>query len=189
MFKKLAVMTKIQNKIETNCLKSNGFNERPCYLSVVRDFTLKPQYTPQEDIDRFLKLDDDPEKTKENSIRRSMSESFKSLKCFRLTPPAYKLQIHQNLEQQKFQYLETEFQEAFVEMCRLIQTLLTPKCIDGKPLNGFTLSGYVKIIVKLINEEKVVHLYDTMTSLVELETKYFEMKYLEILNDFQMKLR
>ena len=36
---------------EEDAIKANG----PVYLSVVRNFTLKTQYTPKEDINSFLK--------------------------------------------------------------------------------------------------------------------------------------
>ena len=183
-------MTNIQSKIELNSDKSI---ERPTYLSVVRDFALKPQYTPQEDIDRFLKLDENPDAdeqiTKKNDIRKNMINTFESLKCFRLPPPAHKLSMLQNLEKEKFENLATEFQEAFADMCKLIKSLLKPKSIDGKAFNGFKLAKYMNVIVELINTEKAVNLYDTMLSVCDMEQKYYNTEYLKILKDFQQKIR
>ena len=190
MFKKLAVMTNIQSKIEFN---SDESIEKPIYLSLVRDFALKPQYTPQEDIDRFLKLDLNPDAdeqiTKKNNIRENMINSFESLKCFRLPSPAHKLDMLQNLENEKFENLTTEFQEAFADMCKLVKSLLKPKCIDGKALNGYRLAKYMNAIVELINTDKAGNLHDTMLSVCDMEQKYYNAEYLKILKEFEQKIR
>ena len=67
-FKSLAVMSSITKRVKftwTKCSEENQDSESeeedaikangPVYLSVVRNFTLKTQYTPKEDINRFLK--------------------------------------------------------------------------------------------------------------------------------------
>ena len=142
--------------------------EAPTFLAVVRNFTLKAQYTAKEDIDRFLQittnLDNrdvtDPLANQKNAIRKSMIQSFRSLECVRLPPPAYNLEMLQDLDNVKFVDLPSEFKSSFNEMCKFMRSLIRPKAINGEKFNGYKMAEYMKSCADLINKEKSVLLFD-----------------------------
>jgi len=190
-------MTSITNKIELSGLLTPDASdseeddgrvcktkrEGPVFLAVVRNFTLKEQYTPKEDINRFLALQQRPkdaEESRRNAIRQAMVDSFRTLECARLPPPAYSLRQLQNLEKEKFESLTEEFQRSFLDMCDLVHHLIEPKAINGESLNGFRLAEYMEIIVERINSESSVFLYDTLLAVVRIEEEHNEKLYSEI---------
>jgi len=166
--------------------------EGPVFLAVIRNFTLKEQYSPKEDISRFIKVQSnstDVQEKRKNEIRQAMIDSFRSLECARLPPPAYSLKQLQNLENEKFEDLSTEFQASFLDMCDFIHTLIEPKRIKGVEFNGFMMAEYMKLCVEIINKENSVFLYDTLLAVCNLEEKYNEEKYLEISTQLKSKAK
>lgn len=207
LFKNLSFMTSIANRIklseiltpdgssdedeDTCCVDAATWRskkEGPVFLAVVRNFTLKEQYTAKEDIDRFLEISENSNENvserKKNEIRKSMIDSFRSLECVRLPPPAYNLTMLHNLDNEKFGDLCEEFQESFLGMCGTVRKLTQAKSINGEKFNGFKMAEYMKICVKLINEEKSVCLYDALLNVCELEDRHNEEVFIEISNDF-----
>ncbi len=166
--------------------------EGPVFLAVIRNFTLKEQYSAKEDINRFIKVQsnsNDVQEKRKNEIRQAMIDSFRSLECARLPPPAYSLKQVQNLENQKFEDLAEEFQTSFLDMCDFIHTLIEPKKIKGVEFNGFMMAEYMKLCVEIINKEKSVFLYDTLQAVCNLEEKYNEEMYLEISTQLKSKAK
>ena len=179
-----------EKESESDEAKKTG-KEGPVFLALIRNFTLKEQYSAKEDIGRFVKkvksTSNDRQEKKRNEIRQAMVDSFKSLECARLTPPAFSLEQLQNLEYEKFEDLATDFQHSFLEMCKFVRTLLKPKTVNREQFNGFRMAEYMKLCVESINKERAVFLYDTLLAVCDLEEKYNEEKYLEICAQFKSK--
>ena len=153
-----------------------------------------PQYTAKQDINRFLKTtisgqndEADPLANQKNAIRKSMIQSFRSLECARLPPPAHNVKILQNLDNVKFEDLTNEFQSSFNEMCDFMRSLIQPKSINGEKFNGFKMAEYLKMCVDLINKEKSVFLFDAFNAVCEMEAKRNEKVFGEISADLWAK--
>lgn len=198
-FKKLSIMSNICNKIklcsdddvdsDDGELKAEG----PVYLSIVRNFTLKPVYTAKEDIERFLQPERDSAHTnklmvlKRNKIRDGMKSSFKRLECARLPPPAFSVKQLQDLENVKFSDLTEDFQLAFNDMCAFVSELIEPKSINGEAFNGFRLAEYLSLIVNSINSNDAIFLYDCLASVARMEELFYEEEFAKVLKVFRQK--
>ena len=200
-FKKLAVMSNLSEKLRLRSNSSQIENERrlreegPDFLCIVRDFQLKgDEYSADESLNRFLEMEkkenlsnkedkksslEDPI-AKRNQIRKNMINSFKSLRSFRLATPVSDDTVEdQSMEQSlqcldsiDFNQLRSYFQKDFTSMTEWIKGNLKPKEINSTNLNGSTLANFIKIIVYLINNDKVIQLYDTLLSAIKVEADH-----------------
>lgn len=96
-----------------------------------------------------------------NKIQRTIINSFSTTDCCRLTYPAYKVKILQNIERYELMELDEKFKEDFSNLTHKIDRSLKAKSIGGKFVNGIILADYVKIITDIINQTKLSEIYDT----------------------------
>jgi len=92
----------------------------------------------------------------------------------------------ETLDSIKYDELREKFRIKFDEMCDdLLKEKLKPKCLHETNLNGFHLAEFMKIIVDLINNEKTVCLYDSLSTAVMREANFRLRKYID---EYQKKM-
>ena len=141
-------------------------NEKPSLMVVVRDFSLRENITAKEQLENFLKEDDNPLYDRQielkNSIKRNVRNFFQHKDSFRLCRPVGDDDLIFELHTMPFDDLSEKFKKKFKEFSNVINSRLQAKEINSVPFNGTRLAEYLKIIVNAINKNEIINMYNTM---------------------------
>ncbi|KRX10023.1 P-loop containing nucleoside triphosphate hydrolase [Pseudocohnilembus persalinus] len=162
----------------------------PKFLWILRDFVLEIQdefnreITPQQYLENALLNEHQSEKTKK--VRQSLCEFFKDRDCITMIRPVEKESELQKLDQIPDNYIRQQFLQKVQEIKQKIFSKISPKTLNGIPLNPRMFVTMIESFVEKINEENgVPSIASAWESIVENECvqakKEAETLYMEIL--------
>ena len=165
-------MAHLASKIDTG---NNAIaeKEKPSLMIVVRDFFLLEDISPAEQLESFLREDQNPEYDRQvelkNSIKRNLKNFFQSKDCFRLCRPVGDDELLTKLDELPYEKLSEKFKNKFKQLSSDISSKLEAKKINDLELNGIRLAEYLKLIVKAINNEEIIPVISITMRLRDIE--------------------